>query len=617
VQSTAGLSGVRSAFELISNLPFIEVKNKVIDVPVPDLSPEDMSKYQKSQENTLSKWNKELAQTKADWTKLGSGTYYQNAIGAGAGGLISSLQYNQRMVGEYAKFPQKLATLFAWKEKYTKQITCNLDAVENLMGKWMENNGKRFKSWVQAFQLLKKALETWQVIPDLFKNYKASCSVCRNERYDLKHFMFKLVSVLTPKIPIIQFPKWPDIILDLHDVQLGMTITMPQFNIRSVPIQLPQLPSLNLPSVPNLSVGLPNLPKLPSIPTLPTLPDLPSIPLVKLPDLPPPPKIPNIFGSISGVLNILKIWQKIMCIFRTNPFAPEWRAGDLIAQLTERSGTLSIDFLDLEFPKISLSFADALRVKTSLNFDFKSDFLAQMAQAIVAPLRQFTPDLTHRFSGTSSSINPLGSSSGNANIKLNYNETKSTSGSGKTLGAVLKETKDSDTWLVFWSLGMIRGLSQYVQQELGKESDVKEFAAYFATQLDALPVTEDATALALQKSAKEALKEPADTKEMLKAKQENAERFTALKDYLNQEILDAQRLQQEIKGINKLQTADQILAGALNSSSFIASELAMEKQNKVNALAQKGKDQALSALNALVLGETTPSTALSTQSFAA
>jgi hypothetical protein len=45
------------------------------------------------------------------------------------------------------------------------------------------------------------------------------CGVCNNERYDLMGWIIKLISMLIPSIPIIQFPKWPDIIVDLHNIR--------------------------------------------------------------------------------------------------------------------------------------------------------------------------------------------------------------------------------------------------------------------------------------------------------------------------------------------------------------------------------------------------------------
>jgi hypothetical protein len=72
-----------------------------------------------------------------------------------------------------------------------------------------------------------------------------------------------------------------------------------------------------------------------------------------------------------------------------NPFVPEWRAGDKIAQITERSGKLPIDFLNVEFPNFSFAFIDAIRVDTFVNLQMSVEFIVKMAQATVQPINGF------------------------------------------------------------------------------------------------------------------------------------------------------------------------------------------------------------------------------------
>ena len=114
-----------------------------------------------------------------------------------------------------------------------------------------------------------------------------------------------------------------------------MTLYLPDFEINLRPITLPSLPELRLPQTPYVGLTLPKLPELPTF-DIPELPELPSLPTVELPDLPPPPKIPKLFGAVEGILNIMKLVTKIMCIIKQSPFVPEWRAGDQIAYITER-----------------------------------------------------------------------------------------------------------------------------------------------------------------------------------------------------------------------------------------------------------------------------------------
>lgn len=122
--------------------------------------------------------------------------------------LIGSLQENINVIESYKRFPEKLQKYLTWKERYATQLLCNIEAIEFMMGGWIGDNGKRFKTWVELYILIKSILKSWQLIVDLFYGYEADIAVCRNERYDLKHFIMKIISAVIPKIPIIQFPKW-------------------------------------------------------------------------------------------------------------------------------------------------------------------------------------------------------------------------------------------------------------------------------------------------------------------------------------------------------------------------------------------------------------------------
>lgn len=80
---------------------------------------------------------------------------------------------------------------------------------------------------------------------------------------------------------------------------------------------------------------------------------------------------------------------------KTNPFVPEWRAGDQIAQITERNGTLPTDFIKIEFPQFSYSYVDAIKVTTFINLELETAFIIEMSKAALSPLNQFTNDLSN------------------------------------------------------------------------------------------------------------------------------------------------------------------------------------------------------------------------------
>lgn len=240
---------------------------------------------------------------------------------------------------------------------------------------------------------MKAIVSSWQPLIDIFKIKEEECSVCRNERWDLKTFTFKLISAIIPQLPIIQFPRWPDIVLDLSDIRFGIVVKVPDFRFNISPIRLPDLPLLSLPSLPNVTLNLPAIPTLPPIPTLPDLPDLPSLPTITLPSLPPPPKIPKIFGAVAAFLKIAKLVMKLYCFYQKRALVPENRVGSVIAQRTDRQATLPFDFLSVKFPQIAIPSIREIRVSTHINLELRSEFIAAFAKNAVKPINAFTTDL--------------------------------------------------------------------------------------------------------------------------------------------------------------------------------------------------------------------------------
>ena len=188
------------------------------------------------------------------------------------------------------------------------------------------------------------------------------------------------------------------IILDLHNIRASINIKVPDINLTKRPIHLPSLPNLHLPDANlNYELKVPSMPLLPRF-EIPELPDLPSFPSVELPDLPPPPKLPKIFSSLEWVLKILKLITKAMCLLKSLPFVPEWRAGDQIAFLTERNWYLPTDFIDISLPQFSLPYVDAIKVTTYVNLEKDYSFLIDIVKNATKPLNKMTNNISDSFS---------------------------------------------------------------------------------------------------------------------------------------------------------------------------------------------------------------------------
>lgn len=391
--------GIKAAYEFLSSMPILKIEPQKVDFNIPWIDGTTIDKAIADFEATKRQWTEEIQRAQQEWN-LENYACMETSSNEGckvllnAQNLINSIDRNIEILESYKNIPEDVFKMVKIKDVRIEQILCNLETISQIMWGRIGENGKRFKAWVELYVLIKAILKSWQLLVDVFIDYDAECHECKNERYDLLYFIWKLISMVLPKIPVIQFPKWPDIYLDLHNIRVLLLILIPEFEFNLRPILLPTLPNLYLPNSPNVNIHLPSLPLLPEF-ELPTLPDLPSLPTVELPNLPPPPKLPKLLSVIEAYLNILKLITKAMCILKTSPFVPEWRAGDQIAFITERTGYLSIDFLDISLPQFSFPFVDAIKVTTYVNLEFEVEFLVEMARQMALPINVFGNDIAN------------------------------------------------------------------------------------------------------------------------------------------------------------------------------------------------------------------------------
>ncbi len=426
---------ISQVYEFLSNVPIINVTPEDVVINIPWLDNYTLDKTINDYKNTLTQWKQEAYRFTSDvsfwkicsWTpEEKKSCEEQKAINKkvnwNLNKTISSLEQNIAILEEWKKIPDKVYTLVNKKNERLDQVLCNLEVISELMGWWIWRNGERFKAWVETYILVKAILKSWQLLADLFIDFDAECHECKNERNDLLYFELKLISFIIPKIPVIKFPKWPDIILDLHNIRLNIDLTIPNFKINQRPIVLPVLPQLKLSGVPNLGINTPVLPVLPTF-EIPELPDLPTLPKIELPDLPPPPKLPKLFASLEAVINILKLVAKALCILKKSPFVPEWRAWDQIAFLTERTWYLPMDFLDVNLPQFSYPFVDAIKVTTWVNFEQDTEFLTEMTRNIVGPINTITNNVVHLFKFEPDNFDFSEMTPSDMNINVKWEET--------------------------------------------------------------------------------------------------------------------------------------------------------------------------------------------------
>lgn len=573
--------------------------------------PSELDQY----ERKLKEYQRQIDNALTNWCAAGETKECLEAkIKLNSSGFVSSIQANLKRIEEYRQFPDKLQKYVTWKEKLLYDILCNIEAVEKMTFGWVKENGVRFQKWAELYVLIKAIAESWQPLVDIFAQTNAQCGVCRNERHNSQTWKFKLISAVIPQIPVISFPKWPDIVLDLSDVRLGIDIAVPDFNFRISPMKLPSLPSFSLPTAPTANFSLPSLPVLPALPSLPDLPELPSLPMVDLPDLPPPPKLPKLSGSIKASLNILKLIAKMYCYYQNTVLIPEWQVGDVIAQRTERQGTLSMDFLDIQFPQFSIPTLKEIRISTHLNYTLRTDFLTEFAQNAVKPINQFTTDLSNKIpsqidalekavdkaeSGVhnlSDSVhdavdsvedsardttNSLQQSSDEINNQ-SRNLENSWQDASDNLENKAQETVDETARSVGYSLENIENLLEPIIAQMEADKDVfldtDEFYAHFKSEL--LRSGFVAQAANLDKKMQAAKIESQQVQDEIL--DYNTRKFSLLRDY----IAEQERKTGEMQNIvDLLRSNNDVL---LSSSPYVVANLASENVEQNSSLALSG-----------------------------
>lgn len=549
---TQTISWIKWVYEFVWNLPLISIQEQTINVNIPWPTDVTLTKAKVSWEMTKKQRSEEVQRAKESWSLWQACNWdkaceERNAIWEklilDANWLLNSLDKNIEIIEEYKKLPEKLIGLLNKKEVRLEQILCNVDTLTTLFWWWLGANGERFKAWVQAYILIKAVLKSWQLLIDLFVGYEQSCKECKNERQDLMTFMWSLISAVLPKIPVIQFPKWPNIIIDLHNIKAWLIISLPDFKFNVRPIVLPTLPKLYLPSVPSVKIILPTIPLLPTF-EIPELPDLPTLPKIELPDLPPPPKLPKLLWSIEGVLNILKIITMVQCILKFNPLVPERRAWDQIAYITERQWFIPTDFFQISLPQFSFPFIDAIKITSYVNFELEADFITEMARQWVAPLNTFTNDIVNLFKINLPDLDFRSPIYENIDIDLGdktwMNETKD-----KVESELINFSKVAAYW--------VYKLVNYMNDNKDNLLSNKEFLSFVNESISSDSVQKDPKTEELRRLWKDVsdMTYSKEDKIINNLKENNKEKFDTLKTIINTEIEKTKKQKESIKNLSK------------------------------------------------------------------
>jgi|GEM_PF-207138 len=389
----ADIRGLEKIISFMNSFPLLRIETQEVVFKFPALTNEEIEKLKMEWSLWLENEWKQVESVADHWVEA----QYAEVMNE-IKDMLKDVEKNIEILEDYKDFPRELLTWRNAQAFYAKQIICYLDAFIQYLGGWVATNQKRVEQWVEAIHDIVVALTSWKALFQLALDFQESCDQCKNQRFSLFELLLKLFAFI-PEPPIIQFPKWPDIVIDFSQIQMGITIVWPQIKFVPEPLKIPSLPVFVIPEIPTLDLNIPDIPVLPALPPLPALPALPSLTLPDLPDLPPPPAIPGLSVSLEVILKIASSILKILCLLQSGILpVQETFLKTQVENMTQRplDPLLPID-LSINFPPLSLGrdLVDLIEVIGVLNLEkgMKFDQLVQIVQAAANVSNAIVTDL--------------------------------------------------------------------------------------------------------------------------------------------------------------------------------------------------------------------------------
>ncbi len=429
---TSDLNGLTKALTYLNSLPLIQIDTETVYFSIPSLSKEEWQKYKYQWEIWVEDAKKEVEDIADDWIDLGFSLELSQVEE-----FIGSMEANIQVIDEYLELPKEIVKFRQAQIILIKQIICYLDAIISYTGGYLKVQIERIEAWKQFIKDIKEAFETWKLLFQLSIDYQDSCDQCTTQRGSLIELLMKLF-VFIPEIPVIDLPKWPDIVIDVSQIQAGIEISWPDVQFQSDPLILPDIPPLELPEIligisGEIDLGLPTLPVLPSPPQLPELPELPGLVLVELPDIPPPPEVPELDMSIQIGLKIIGNVIKIICLVRQGLIpVPETQLKGKIEDITQRPLDVLFPFdlgFSLNLPSLSFDFVQRIEIIARMNLTVETNFIVDTVQEVADLSNSLSNIITGTWNQTMEAANEAGEAVGgaageadvSADVDLTYN----------------------------------------------------------------------------------------------------------------------------------------------------------------------------------------------------
>lgn len=422
-------SSIRNSFDYFFNevqkIPFLTLNKEKTVFNIPWINPSRLGLITSEIENWLKDSKKEISSKVAAWWSaaacannwdIKTNSYISNKQVSkdcknaqdliDASSAIRSVENELKTLKSYAEFPNKLLKYKNWLAGYFNQVIDILDCFTDLMNWWLNRNKTRAEKYIELWYTITGIIIQIQNLDLIFQDYKDTCEPCKANTYLANFQLADIFFSVVPSPPLIKFPKWPDIVFNLSDIQAWVAITIPEpdFKLKEIIFYL-DLPPL---SIDNLH--LPTLPHFPSLPLLPELPDLPSISIPKLPDLPPPPSLPELPWFFFDFWETIRLVYKLYCfIFEKWLFVyPENTLKGIIEWLTNRSSRILLpsDYFFLQSPNVEYSSIDEINVNTHLNLDIKpKEDLSKILKDVAKEWNSIDTDLRNDIYQFNSTIN--------------------------------------------------------------------------------------------------------------------------------------------------------------------------------------------------------------------
>jgi hypothetical protein len=402
-----GIMGLEKWLNWAHGLPLINIDVEPVEVRYPALTQEEI-------DITLASMYLWKERTELEWLDFKNQFALRNDLTAAqkevVDGIndtmeqaITAVEANLAIVEGYSEIPEKILALRDLEATIAQIIVCYLDAILGSTAGYLAENAQRIEAWGNWALDMRDLLDSWQVLVDLSADLMDSCDKCTNQRYSAMQLLFSLF-IFIPDFPVVELPKLPDIVIDVSNIQGGLTIVWPDLKFIPERLNIPELPVIVFPDVDlkldadfDFDLDIPTLP----VPNLDIeLPPLPPLTLPNLPDLPPPPAIPALDPSLEAALSISSNILKIVCIIRQGFIpVPEFALKAKIEEITERPGgiILPIDLaITVEWPKFNYDFVKEIQVNTMMNFSWEIttfyDFIAGIGEKSNGMLTDFVQE---------------------------------------------------------------------------------------------------------------------------------------------------------------------------------------------------------------------------------